>query len=299
MRAFRAVLLLSAVLLACLPVGSSGAAGRDLRGHDCTITGTEGPDTITGTTGDDVICGLGGRDVIHARSGADTVYGGTGNDNIFGGGGDDLLYGGGDRDLVRGLGGDDRIFGGPASDFPLTGDFGSDVVNGGPGNDVCVSGLDEVEGNDTVIGGPGIDHYEIDAGDAHSSAEILGLLHRRVAAASPLRFVVSAPTRILGPMGRHGGFFRPPMAEEDKRPITRTTIRRVVSIFRPYRRKVSVVGVAIVALLGVGRREPADDQEDLRRRPVRSQLRPRAQAHARDWYVPTCTRSGSSWGSWS
>ena len=81
---------------------------------------------------------------------------------------------GGDRDLVRGLGGDDRVFGGPASDFPLTGDFGSDVVNGGSGNDVCVSGLDDIHGNDTVIGGPGIDHYELDTGDADSSAEILG-----------------------------------------------------------------------------------------------------------------------------
>jgi ATP-binding cassette, subfamily B, bacterial len=42
------------------------------------------------------------------------------------------------------------------------------------------------------------------------------------------------------------------MAEEDKRPITRTTVRRVVSIFRPYRRQVSVVGVAIVLSSGLG-----------------------------------------------
>ncbi|MGH2595487.1 MAG: ABC transporter ATP-binding protein [Actinomycetota bacterium] len=53
-------------------------------------------------------------------------------------------------------------------------------------------------------------------------------------------------------MGRHGGFYRAPIAPEDKRPITRTTIRRVVSIFRPYRRKVSVVGVAIVLSSGLG-----------------------------------------------
>ena len=174
MRTFWAIALVSAVLLACLTVVSSGAASQGRGEHACTITGTSGPDNLTGTTGDDVICGRGGRDVIKARSGADVVYGGPSNDNIFGGGGDDALYGGADRDLVRGLGGDDRIFGGAASDFPLTGDFGSDIVNGGPGNDVCVSGFDEVEGNDTVIGGPGIDHYEIDAGDASSSAEILG-----------------------------------------------------------------------------------------------------------------------------
>jgi ATP-binding cassette subfamily B protein len=53
-------------------------------------------------------------------------------------------------------------------------------------------------------------------------------------------------------MGRHGGFYRLPLAEEDKRPITRTTIRRVVSIFRPYRRKVSVVAAAIVISSGLG-----------------------------------------------
>ena len=53
-------------------------------------------------------------------------------------------------------------------------------------------------------------------------------------------------------MGRHGGFYRAPIAPDDKRPITRTTIRRVVSIFRPYRRKVSVVGVAIVISSGLG-----------------------------------------------
>jgi Ca2+-binding RTX toxin-like protein len=174
MRTFRAITLVSALLLVCIPVASSASATTALRGHDCTITGTSGPDTITGTTGDDVICGLGGRDVIHARSGADTVFGGPGNDTIFGGGGDDVLHGGADRDLVRGLGGDDRVFGDAASDFPLTGDFGSDIVNGGTGNEVCISGFDEVGGNDTVIGGPGIDHYEIDAGDTSDSAEILG-----------------------------------------------------------------------------------------------------------------------------
>ena len=43
-----------------------------------------------------------------------------------------------------------------------------------------------------------------------------------------------------------------PIAEEDKRPITRTTIRRVVSIFRPYKGPVSVVGLAIVLSSGLG-----------------------------------------------
>jgi ATP-binding cassette subfamily B protein len=53
-------------------------------------------------------------------------------------------------------------------------------------------------------------------------------------------------------MGRHGGFFGTPVAEEDKRPITRTTIRRVVGTFRPYRRQVSIVGLAIIISAGLG-----------------------------------------------
>lgn len=53
-------------------------------------------------------------------------------------------------------------------------------------------------------------------------------------------------------MGRHGRFYAAPLSEEDKRPITRTTIRRVVAIFRPYRRQVSVVGAAIIVSSGLG-----------------------------------------------
>ena len=47
-------------------------------------------------------------------------------------------------------------------------------------------------------------------------------------------------------MGVHGAYFRRPMSEEDKRPISRTTVRRVVAIFRPYRRKVTWSAVAII-----------------------------------------------------
>jgi len=40
--------------------------------------------------------------------------------------------------------------------------------------------------------------------------------------------------------------------EEDKRPIDRETVRRVVATFRPYRRKVSLVGLLIVITSGLG-----------------------------------------------
>ena len=52
-------------------------------------------------------------------------------------------------------------------------------------------------------------------------------------------------------MGRHGRFYAVPR-EEEKRPIDRETVKRVVSIFRPYRRKVSLVGILIVITSGLG-----------------------------------------------
>jgi ATP-binding cassette subfamily B protein len=52
-------------------------------------------------------------------------------------------------------------------------------------------------------------------------------------------------------VGRHFYSVRAP--EEDRRPVDKKTVRRVIGTFRPYRRKVSVVAVAIIvtALLGV------------------------------------------------
>jgi ATP-binding cassette subfamily B protein len=57
-------------------------------------------------------------------------------------------------------------------------------------------------------------------------------------------------------MGRHGRFFAVPTAEEDKRPIRKATVRRVVSIFRPYRAKVSFVGALIVVTSTLGIANP-------------------------------------------
>ena len=52
-------------------------------------------------------------------------------------------------------------------------------------------------------------------------------------------------------MSRHRTFFavRP---DEEQRPIDRATVRRVIGIFRPYRGKVTVVGVLIVITSGLG-----------------------------------------------
>src|SRR5262249_10270171 len=53
-------------------------------------------------------------------------------------------------------------------------------------------------------------------------------------------------------MGRHFRMYGAPVREEDQRPITRTTIRRVVAIFRPYRWLVGLVGIAIVVSSALG-----------------------------------------------
>jgi ATP-binding cassette subfamily B protein len=54
-------------------------------------------------------------------------------------------------------------------------------------------------------------------------------------------------------MGRHSRFYAMPSAEQPDRPVDRATVKRVVATFRPYRRKVTIVGVliAVTAALGV------------------------------------------------
>ena len=52
-------------------------------------------------------------------------------------------------------------------------------------------------------------------------------------------------------MGRHGFFHAPPV-DEDRRPIDRATVRRVIAAFRPYRGKVGLVSLAIVITSGLG-----------------------------------------------
>jgi ATP-binding cassette subfamily B protein len=53
-------------------------------------------------------------------------------------------------------------------------------------------------------------------------------------------------------MGRHSRFYATPAEQPDK-PVDRATVKRVVATFRPYRRKVAIVGVliAVTAALGV------------------------------------------------
>jgi len=55
----------------------------------------------------------------------------------------------------------------------------------------------------------------------------------------------------LRSMRRHGRF-PAPLLDQDRRPIRKQTVRRVIATFRPYRGKVTLVGLAIVVTSGLG-----------------------------------------------
>jgi hypothetical protein len=126
-----------------------------------TITGTDGPDNISGTDlndliegfdGDDAIRGGAGDDTLRGNGGSDFIVGGAGADSIFGGKGDDFIFAGADDDttdtLFGGVG-NDNIHNNGVTDFTMDGgtiyagegddkawgDYGSDIIGMGAGND--------------------------------------------------------------------------------------------------------------------------------------------------------------------
>jgi Ca2+-binding RTX toxin-like protein len=162
-----------------------GGAGSDLihggRGNDW-IDGGDGTDRVFGDLGDDkVLGGPGDRDEVSGGLGIDTVSGGPGNEDVVRGDyGYDRMDGGpGGGDVAsfatavagrRGSGvyvslpkhiargdGHDRLYRfesieGSALQDTLIADKGSNVIDGGPGNDRIIGG-----GGDTLIGGQGSD----------------------------------------------------------------------------------------------------------------------------------------------
>ena len=80
-------------------------------------------------------------------------------------GGASVLRRGSPPCTIVGTAGNDRIVAGVGNDIQLFGGAGKDVVNGGAGNDRCVATVDNVDGNDKAIGGPGHDTRYTDPGD--------------------------------------------------------------------------------------------------------------------------------------
>lgn len=135
----RRTLVVTAVgAIAAVMVGSVPGQAADKAvfcgGRRATIVGTDAGQLIRGTSGPDVIAALGGNDQIDGRGGDDFLCGGEGGDKLYGGPGNDRLFGG--APMVR-LGDDSP---GP-----------SDLMDGGPGNDVFVPGFRKVPSMVTVI----------------------------------------------------------------------------------------------------------------------------------------------------
>lgn len=114
----------------------------------CTIMGTNKADNLKGTSGADVICGLEGDDTIHGNGGNDTVVGGPGNDKLYGDAGDDTILGEDGNDTLTGGAGKDSFSGGEGADTLNAKDgVKGELVDGGPGIDVCNADKGDIKKN--------------------------------------------------------------------------------------------------------------------------------------------------------
>lgn len=99
-----------------------------------SVAGTSGNDSLSGGPADDVIDGGNGDDYIWGDEGNDSLYGGSGYDTLDGAGGNDYLDGG-----AKG------------------GDYESNLLQGGDGDDTLVGG-------NVMVGGAGRDTYVMTTG---------------------------------------------------------------------------------------------------------------------------------------
>lgn len=134
------------------------------------MTGSNHADYMVGDAQSNVLKGLNGNDTIHGLEGDDTIEGGRGADTMYGGSGvNTLSYAGSTAAVVVDLA-TGAAFGGDAegdifyefanvrgSDYgdTLTGDAGSNTLDGGKGNDVFFWSA----GYDVIQGGTGFDTF--------------------------------------------------------------------------------------------------------------------------------------------
>ena len=131
------------VLLATMALTLLVASGVALA---VTKIGGPGPDTLRGTNKADNLIGKGGNDKLFGLAGRDNLLGGSGKDKVFGG--NERRLSGGDKNLVGGSG-NDEILGGLGVDNIL-GEEGNDLVADGPDGDFATDTLSAGDGNDVV-----------------------------------------------------------------------------------------------------------------------------------------------------
>ena len=152
----RLLMVGAAIVITAAPVSAQEVpieATPTCGGLEVTMWGTDGDDNIYGTAARDVIHGLGGHDLIIGYPGDDVICGGEGSDDIYAHDGNDRAFGGPDNDSVEGGDGDDFLHLGG------TGAFDPEwAVSLSSGNIACGDcGIPENTGNDTIVGGPGVD----------------------------------------------------------------------------------------------------------------------------------------------
>ena len=130
---------------------------------------------VSGTMGVYVDAGT-GNDFVQGGDGPDTITGGAGKDRLWGGSGDDRLNGNGSHDKLYGEAGKDRLYGGDGNDT-LDGGSSTDRLWGEAGNNVYYGqgGNDYIYARntlpDTIFGGSGTDHAQVDSSDSVASVE--------------------------------------------------------------------------------------------------------------------------------
>ncbi|MEY9278825.1 calcium-binding protein [Bradyrhizobium yuanmingense] len=139
--------------------GSRNDAIRGGHGNS-SLFGGAGNDSIFGGSGNDTLAGGSGKDHLEAGTGAQLLDGGSGNDLLQDlSSGHSTLVGGDGNDTLVGVQGD--VFdGGDGNDvfWVYTGSGASSTLQGGSGNDTFH--LQTHTGNDTIIGGAGVDTVE-------------------------------------------------------------------------------------------------------------------------------------------
>lgn len=88
---------------------------------DDVFIGSDHADEFRGTSGKDLMRGFGGGDELRGRGGGDALFGDDGNDVIWADGGADHEFGGDGNDRLNARADDHEV----------------DVLDGGPGRDVC------------------------------------------------------------------------------------------------------------------------------------------------------------------